>query len=230
MTRRAFAAIGVVFPLLASQATPAAHRLDEYLQATRIALAPDHVTVELDLTPGADVAQMIFFAINTDRDGHISAREGAAYAKQVLRDLVLEVHGQRQELALLTSQFPSFEEMRAGEGTIRLSARTASLSPALGPQAIVYRNDHRPEMSVYLVNALLSATPAIVITDQNRDPRQQGIRLGFDVLATPASASWLPALPALGILFSALLFVGFTGHGHKSTRLAEARERKGRVR
>jgi hypothetical protein len=36
--------------------TASAHRRDEYLQAARIAVGPDRVRIELDLTPGMAVA------------------------------------------------------------------------------------------------------------------------------------------------------------------------------
>jgi hypothetical protein len=210
MTRPGAIAIGALFTLVSAQATPSAHRLDEYLQATRIALAPDHVALELDLTPGIEVADAIFFAINTNRDGRISAREGAAYARQVLRDLTLEVQGHRQELSLVSSEFPSFEEMRAGTGVIRLSARTSQLPHLPGPQAVRYRNDHRPAMSVYLANALLPAPAAILITDQQRDPYQRSLRLGFSVVESPVRVWWQARLP-LGLL-GAILALALGGY------------------
>ena len=41
---------------LAMRADTAAHRLDEYLQATRLSLARNQITLEIDLTPGANIA------------------------------------------------------------------------------------------------------------------------------------------------------------------------------
>ena len=113
-------AIGI---LLTFPATTSAHRLDEYLQATRISLALDRIVVEIDLTPGVDVAPMIFALINTNHDGRISEVEGRTYASQFLKEIVLEVDGQGQRLALIRSQFPSFQELSAGLGTIRIEAR-----------------------------------------------------------------------------------------------------------
>jgi hypothetical protein len=43
----------------AAGAGVSAHRLDECLQAARIAIEPDHVGLELDLTPGRAVADAI---------------------------------------------------------------------------------------------------------------------------------------------------------------------------
>src|SRR5262245_66697294 len=78
--------------LCIAYALPAsAHRVDEYLQATRISLDRDRVNLELSLTPGVSLAPLVFFWMDTDHDGHISRREGEAYAKQVLGSLELTV-------------------------------------------------------------------------------------------------------------------------------------------
>ena len=53
-----------------------AHRLDEYLQATRVAIARDRIDLEIDLTPGATIAASIATEIDTDRDGRFSPAEG----------------------------------------------------------------------------------------------------------------------------------------------------------
>ncbi len=57
-----------------------AHRLDEYLQATRLSVALDRIELEIDLTPGVSIAERIVTAIDTDRDGRFSPAESDAYA------------------------------------------------------------------------------------------------------------------------------------------------------
>src|SRR5216117_551169 len=111
--------------LLALPVTLFAHRLDEYLQAARFSLAPDQIVLKMDLTPGVDVAPLIFSLINTNHDGRISESEGRAYANQVLKEIVIELDGRPQHLDLVSSEFPSFQEMNAGVGTIRIEARFA---------------------------------------------------------------------------------------------------------
>ena len=117
--------IGFIVVLLVFPATMLAHRLDEYLQATRLSLALDRIVLKADLTPGVDVAPLVFSLINTNHDGRISEAEGKAYARQVLSETIVEVDGKRQHLDLVSSQFPSFEEMRDGVGTIRIEARAS---------------------------------------------------------------------------------------------------------
>jgi hypothetical protein len=169
----ALAAILLMFAPAAS-----AHRLDEYLQATRLSLAANQVGVEIDLTPGVDVAPAIFAFINTDHDGRISALEAGKYANQVVRETVLEIDGHPSRLDLLRYEFPSFQEMSAGEGTIRIHARALWIGSA-GEHRLVYQNNHKTDLGVYLVNALRPETRDIEITEQRRDPLQRGIRLAF---------------------------------------------------
>jgi len=167
--------------------TARAHRLDEYLQAARLALAPDQVLLKIDLTPGVDVAPAIFALINTDRDGLISEAEGKAYANRLLKDVVLEVDGQPRKLGVIRSQFPSFHEMQEGTGTIRIEAR-AAWRATRGHHLLFFRNNHQTDLGAYLVNALLPASPEIAITDQHRDSLQREIKLDIDVQSPPAAA------------------------------------------
>ena len=167
--------------------TARAHRLDKYLQAARLALAPDQVLLKIDLTPGVDVAPAIFALINTDRDGLISEAEGKAYANRLLKDVVLEVDGQPRKLEVIRSQFPSFHEMQEGTGTIRIEAR-AAWRATRGHHLLLFRNNHQTDLGAYLVNALLPASPEIAITDQHRDSLQREIKLEIDVQSPPAAA------------------------------------------
>ena len=175
--RGIFAAVVI---LLAVPVAAYAHRLDEYLQATRFALATDHILVKIDLTPGVDVAQAIFALINTDHDGSISAMEGKAYAKRLLDDCVFEVDGQPRRLEIISTFFPSFEEMQEGTGTIRIQARTPWRGTA-GHHLLFFRNNHKTDLGAYLVNALVPTSRAIEITNQRRDFVQREIRLDFNV-------------------------------------------------
>ena len=199
----------VAFPRAA-----AAHRLDEFLQATRISIAPDAILLEIDLTPGAEIGPMVFALINTDRDGRISSAEGRAYANHAVRDMILELDGRPKLLAVERTRFPSFEEMRAGTGTVRIEARAAAvLSP--GRHTLRYQNSDRPDGSVYLVNALVPSSPKIEITDQHRDPLQREIRLGFNVTSGSTVSIVLPLLVIVGLGF--LIPIGY-GYRRKQNR------------
>jgi hypothetical protein len=178
--KKAIAVVSFIGVLSAFGATASAHRIDEYLQAARLALAPDRVTLEMDLTPGVDVAPLIFALINTNHDGSVSEAEGRAYATQLLKEIVLELDGHPQHLNLVRAQFPSFQEMSDGAGTIRIEAVARCVSTP-GQHVLFYQNNHKNEISVYLVNALLPAGRNIEIEGQRRDPLQRGIQLNFTV-------------------------------------------------
>ena len=170
--------LGVVAVLLLFPATALAHRLDEYLQATRLAFARDRIVLKIDLTPGVDVAPTVFAQIDSSRDRQISEGESRAYAKQVLNEIGIELDGRKQRLEIVRIEFPTFEEMSLGVGIIRIEARaTWTLTP--GSHELFVRNNHRPDCGVYLVNALVPASPDIEITGQKRDPLQREIRVEF---------------------------------------------------
>lgn len=194
----------VLLCVVSGRPVPAgAHRLDEYLQATRLSIDIDRVSLELDLTPGVRVASRVIGWIDTNGDGEISTAENEAYARQILSAVVLSVDGGAVPIALADGRFPDVRDMRAGIGTIRLRA-TSKMPPATsGRHHLAYVNDHRPEMSVYLVNALVPADPRIGITDQRRDPSQHRLTLDYDVTTRSgwARTSWLlAALAAVGLL------------------------------
>jgi hypothetical protein len=187
---------------LAVALTPAlnAHRLDEYLQAARIAVSTEQLVIDLDLTPGAAIAESVVSAIDRNRDGRASPEEQRAYALLVLNSTSLAVDGQPGALTLLRAEVPDLSALRAGLGTVRLAIGAAAPASAPGRHQLTFRNAHREDVSVYLVNALTPATPRIRITRQDRDVLQRELRLSYDV--APSSARW-PAWWATGTAIAA---------------------------
>lgn len=182
---------------LATLPAAAAHRVDEYLQATRLSIDIERVDLEIDLTAGFAVASKIFSWIDTNRDGEVSNAEGEAYARQVLRSVVLKVDGRPVPVKLVETSFPEFRAMSLGVGTIRLRA-TAKVPPAsVGRHQVYFLNTHRTESSVYLVNALVPANPHIQLADQRRDRAQLGLTLDYTIMADAPSDRTLLLLTAL---------------------------------
>jgi hypothetical protein len=180
MTRRRRAFVVGVAVLMWS-ATAGAHRVDEYLQATRIDIERNRINLDIDLTPGIAAAARVIEAIDLDRDGVTSATEAAAYGNTVLSSVAVEMDGRPLSIALTSSAVPSFAEMKEGVGAVRLSATAALPAMADGRHRLVVRNGHRPEMSVYLVNALVPRDAAIVIGAQQRDPQQHELQLDYRI-------------------------------------------------
>jgi hypothetical protein len=171
--------------LLAMVPPAAAHRLDEYLQATRLSIGIARVDVEIDLTPGVSVASNVFGWIDTNRDGEISRAEGVAYAHAMLRSAVLKADGSPMPMRFEESSFPTFREMSLGVGTIRLRATAAIPAAAPGRHQISFINLHRPESSVYMVNVLVPENRRLQFGEQRRDVAQHGLTLDYTVTGNP---------------------------------------------
>ena len=165
--------------LLASEAS--AHRLDEYLQATRISVATNRIDLSIYLTPGVAVADRLLAIIDKNRDGQISGGERAAYLQRVLRDIKVELDETALALSPTNTSFPTVGEVKAGVGVIRIKATAAIGQLSVGNHTLKLTNAHLPTISVYLVNALTPNHPAIQIMKQARDELQQNYRLEFGV-------------------------------------------------
>ena len=195
-----FAVLGV---WLATPAPAGAHRLDEYLQATRLSIDIERVGLEIDLTAGVAVAPQVFAWIDTNRDGQISNAEEEAYARQVLGSVALSVDGRPAPITLVEIRVPPFREMNLGVGTIRVRATASVSAAAAGRHQISYFNAHRSESSVYLVNALVPTDARIRIAGQRRDRSQHGLTLDYTVSGDAPWArtcSLLAGLAMAGVL------------------------------
>src|SRR5258708_4965672 len=97
-------AVGALFAISVA-GDGAAHRLDEYLQATLIGVTRDGIDVEIQLTPGVAVLPVVMAMIDRDRDGRISVEEERAYAARVAREVELRVDGAPTALSLREAAF-----------------------------------------------------------------------------------------------------------------------------
>ena len=165
-----------------------AHRLDELLQAARIAIEPDRVALEVSLTPGTAVADDLVREIDADGNGVFSAAETQAFADRALSSLVLQLdEGPRLKMAMAGSSVSDAAAMRTGDGVIAISA-AARLSPLpAGSHRLLFRNEHAPGNSVYLANALVPESDRVAVTRQNRDGDQRELIIDFAIDKAPAS-------------------------------------------
>ncbi len=199
-TMTGLAPVFVVLGLLSSASPAQAHRLDEYLQATRIGLSSDRIELTLEQTPGTSIGSRILALIDVDGDGRVSDAEARGYAARVVQDLRLELNGRSCTLRVVRVNVPGTADLVNGMGTIRVDLEAADLSLTSGRSSLTFRNEHQPASSVYLVNALKPASPRIEVISQERDRAQQGVRVTFDVSRNLIPAwSWpLVALLTLG--------------------------------
>jgi hypothetical protein len=176
----------LLLALLAFPSAVCAHRLDEYLQATLVAIEPRDVRLQINLTPGVAVAGQILALIDGDRDGVISTKEEAAYAELLKRDLIVRLDQRNVELKLTASSFPAPTELRAGEGIIQLDFSTTAGPVTVGVHELILENRHLPAVSVYLINAALPRSDSVQVTRQKRNADQSVGEIEFAVLHPPA--------------------------------------------
>ena len=186
-----------VLAAIATAVPASAHRLDEYLQALRVDVRADGIVVELDLTPGANLAADVLATLDANVDGAIHMAEADAYVASVLRSLELSIDDHRVGLDLVSRTIPSIDEVREGNGVINLVARVEVEQP-LGRHRLRVSNGHRPDVGVYLANALRPDSRAITIASQLRDPRQQTLMI--DYVVSPPLAAHASAWAAIAAL------------------------------
>jgi hypothetical protein len=202
-------AVALAAALMALSWAASAHVLDEYVQASRIDLGRDGIVIEVDLTPGVEIAPMVILQIDTNRDGGLSEQECEGYARRVLRDLSVTVSERAMTPGLVTYRCPTYRELRTGIGTIQIRAATPIRIDHPGRHVIVYRNAHQPERASYAVNALRPSVGGVSIASQERDPLQRTLRLEYVV--TSAAGEGLMGLGFMELLAVALLVVALAG-------------------
>jgi hypothetical protein len=169
-----------LFPSLAQ-----AHRLDEYLQATLVTIGPSEVRLQINLTPGVEVADKVLALVDRNHDGVLSTNEAAAYCESLKRELTVYLDGRNISLELTASNFPALTELWTGWGfmQVEFSAAVGPLAP--GPHKFEVKNRHLPRLSVYLFNAAQPKSGLVQITKQKRNKNQSTGQIEFTVQPPP---------------------------------------------
>jgi hydrogenase/urease accessory protein HupE len=202
-TRSALAVIVV----LSSVAPAFAHQVDEYLQATTIAVEKGRLALQLRLTPGIEVAQKALATIDSNGDGAISDAEQRAYIERVGRDLSLTIDGTALPLRLVSSSFPDVEGLTKGLSNILLEFE-ADAPPGGSTRRLTFENHHESAIAAYLVNCLRPRDPDVHIVAQNRNYSQSSYQLDFTLgeasqaqQAAPSGLrQWLDQAGALSVV------------------------------
>jgi len=203
-----FRYFGLFVALFAFPCIASAHRLDEYLQATRIDVEFDCIKMEINLTPGAAVANEVIAMIDRDRNGEISEGERASYARNVVATQSLEIDGQSQPLTLNTSSIPAIADMQRGEGVIRLGATARISGAATGHHHLRFAATQQSDIGVYMVNALVPSDARVRILGMSRDMLQREFDLDYSISPSKRpiemAAIWPPLL---GLVLTAAILV-----------------------
>lgn len=158
-----------------------AHRLDEYLQATIVVIEPGGIRLQMNLTPGVQVAETILAQIDRDHSGIISDAEAVAYAESLKRDLTLQLDQQDAEMTLSASEFPDLVELRAGVGIIQMEFSVKPAAPSTEVHKLTLENRHLPKISDYLFNAAKPKSTSVRILTQKRNQNQSLCTIEFMV-------------------------------------------------
>jgi hypothetical protein len=165
-----------------------AHRLDEYLQATLVAIEPEGIRLQINLTPGVAVADKVLALIDSNRDGIISTNEAAAYAELIKRDLTVQLDQHDVGMNLTASYFPDSADLRTGLGIIQMEFSVTASTLSAGAHKLTVLNRHLPALSVYLINAALPRSASVQISAQKRNENQSLGEIEFN-LDRPANSS-----------------------------------------
>ena len=176
---RTLCRLALLLALLALPSAVFAHRDDQYLQATLVAIEPSGLRLQINLTPGVAVAEQVLAEIDRDRDGAITKNEAAAYAELLKRDLALRVDGRDLELKHSASEFVEPADLRTGSGTIQMEFSAIFGPLAAGPHKLTLENRHLTAISVYLINAAQPRFATVQITRQKRNENQSAGEIEF---------------------------------------------------
>jgi hypothetical protein len=176
---RALYRLPLLVALLAVPAAVFAHRDDEYLQAMLVAIEPNGVRLQINLTPGIAVAEQVIAQIDRDRDGEISKQEATVYAEALRRDLTLRIDERKLELRLTGSEFVPPEDLSTGSGIMQMEFSSTFGALVAGSHTLTLENRHLTAISVYLINAVQPRLATIQITRQKRNDNQSVGEIGF---------------------------------------------------
>ena len=180
--------------LVASVLVPAAtlaHPLDVYLMGSYVTVTPTQVEVEVDATPGVLLAPDVLTQIDTNGDGTLSDAESRAYLQTIVDALHLSVDGTPLTLSITKIEMPSYLNIQAGYGLIRIytSADLPASATAAGATAsLSYVNGYTPTGAMYQVNTFTSGDTPIGLGAQQRSDDQASLDVQFAINGTVASS------------------------------------------
>ena len=147
--KRALWLLPTLIPGLAS-----AHPVDEVVQGAYLTVAPGQLRLELDLTPGTEVAGAVLKRLDANGDRRISDAEARAFGERVLRQSTLTVDGKAAAWRLERVDTPSYADLEQSTPTLKIYA-TATRPDRAAPQAFSYENRYQPAKSQWIANVFL---------------------------------------------------------------------------
>jgi len=138
------------------------------------------VHAQMRMIPGADVANRILPAIDTNQDGTISEAEQRAYANRVLHDVSLAVDAHRLTMHVVGASFPDIELIKNGVGEILIDLE-AEMPAGDGPnRKLTFENHHARRFAAYMTNCAVPSDPHIRVISQKRNESQSFYQLDLN--------------------------------------------------
>jgi len=150
--------------LAGASAAASAHPVDELVQGSYLTLVPGGVRLELELTPGTQVAHHLLPALDTNRDRRISDAEARAFAQKALGQMTLVLDGHPVAWRLQKVAAPDYRTFRLG-GVLKVYA-LAPRPERAGPRLLRFANLYDPLPSRCIANIFLQPRGAWRVTGQ----------------------------------------------------------------
>ena len=159
-----------------------AHPVDEVVQGAYLTLAAGQVRLELDLAPGAEVAEAFLTSLDTNRDQRITEVEARGFAARVLEQSTLLLDGVAVHWALDQVTVPAYQALRFGNDILRIQA-IASRADSAGMHALSYRNRFQPAKSQRTANVFVQPGGGWTyqVTGQERTDDGQQLKVSYVV-------------------------------------------------
>ena len=162
-----------------------AHPEHEVVQNAYLTLAPDQVRLQLDLSPGPQVAAAFARPLDANGNKRISQAEARAFAQIVLRQSTLVFDGAPANLTLESVTSPSYRALTSGAATLKIYA-VARRTDRPGSHVLTYENRYAPAESRCIGNIFLPPPGAWRYQITSQEHANAGRRLTVRYVASPA--------------------------------------------
>lgn len=173
--------ISLIGLLLIFPAVALAHPIDEFYEVTYIKMAPNRISMTIELYSAALIGPYIEGLIDTDQDQVFSEAERRAYVDRFIGDVTFEVDHEPVPLTATGLEFPDPLDVRAGVGLIRFKLYTDLPADHRGEHEFFYQNHHLPDIGVYVVNVLGGDPRWMQLTHKDRDVFQTSLRVKYTI-------------------------------------------------
>lgn len=180
---RIMTSLGALTALIPALA--AAHPEHEVVQGAYLTLAGGTVQLELDLSPGPEVAAAFVRTLDANNDKHVTDAEAHAFAVRVLGQSSLTLDGDDGQWTLSRVETPTYEALTKEGATLKIHA-AAPRAETGGNHVLTYDNRYNPAESRCVANVFLTQTTgwAHEVTGQQHGP--DGRRLTVRYVTTRA--------------------------------------------